>query len=327
MGSSYEQLPQTAEKLRQAAIAADLHSHGYKYRNGKIEKGSASTDEQIQEVLGEAVAKYAHVPHMFVPYFGMPDPAALTSYGDTVRGVAQRLNYGQSDIEKHGITANPQLGAIDEVFGLVKDWYGEAAIEFRKNFLDKWKPISSNQFQLAVALMCAAQAESAIWKNARENVTKIADNAVSAMDALTHHHLCGNGDGKLGFNLTVLSSIGAIAAASLAEVGSFGTATPLAIAIVAEVASSAGAYPYKQPEQGGLSGGNPSEVLKNVQNALDKLKRDILEGESHIKEAMDSNVVLIRANSDLVIARRPQLANATARTIRDPRLGLGMAAD
>jgi hypothetical protein len=332
MGSSYEQLPQIAEKLRQATIAADLHSRGFKYKDGRISQGTITshgftTPQRLQDALDQAVVKYADVPHMFVPYFDMPDPAALASYGDTVRGVAQRLNYGQSDV-KQGITANPQLGAIDEVGGLIKDWYGEAAIEFRKNFLDRWKPITSNQFQLAVVLMCAAQAESAIWTNARQNVTKIADNAVSAMDVLSQHQFCGNGDGKLGFSLTVLSSIGAVAGATLAEVGSGGTAT-LALAIVAEVASSAGAYPYKQPEKGTLSGSSPSMVLKNVQDALDKLKQQIIEGEGHVKEATHSalEIVTSKSSSKLVVAPRPELANATAKTILDRKRGLGMAQD
>jgi hypothetical protein len=70
-------------------------------------------------------------------------------------------------------------------------------------------------------------------------------------------------------------------------------------------------------------------VLKNVQDALDKLKQQIIEGEGHVKEATHSalEIVTSKSSSKLVVAPRPELANATAKTILDRKRGLGMAQD
>jgi hypothetical protein len=65
--------------------------------------------------------------------------------------------------------------------------------------------------------------------------------------------------------------------------------------------------------------------VNGVRTALAKLAQQIVEAETVIRDAMTNALDVLHQNPDRIIAPRPQLADATASTVRDTAAGLGKA--
>ena len=312
---SYEQLAQHAAQLEQSAIVMDLRQRGFGYDKGRFFDANM-TDELVQSAVDVTAGRFAGVAEMFTPFLGMPGFDDFGSLKQTLARTATALNSGQGQLpyNAEAVLTNDALGKIDDVKGLVKDWYGGAAINFKDNFLSQWYGITSNQFALVIALKGGIEAEAAMWREARLNVDQIAHQAQASLDAMLDCH-----PKELAFGLTVLGSIFAVGA----SVASGGLA--IGLTVVGEAAASAGAFPMKDPEPVSFGGKNATEIAGNIQDALNKLARQIVEAETVIRDAMANALAVVAQNPDRVIAPRPQLADATAATIRDSAAGLGTA--
>ncbi|WP_067508262.1 hypothetical protein [Actinoplanes sp. TFC3] len=312
---SYEQLAQHAAKIEQSAAIMDLKQRGFTYHNGRF-SDAGMTSEAVQDAVDGAAARFAGVADMFTPFLGMPDPNAFDPLSQALGRVATTLNSRQGEVpyNEKGVLANPALGGIDDVKGLVKDWYGGAAQNFKDNFLSKWDAITSNQLALVIALKGGIEAEAAMWREARANVDELAHKAQASLDAMLD---CNPKD--VALMLTVAGSIFAVGAA----VASGGTA--LGLTIVGEAASSSAAIPMKDPEPVQFGGKNASEVVNGIQKALNKLAQQIMDAENVVRDAMVNCQDVMSRNMDRILAPRPLLADATAATIRDNYVGLGTA--
>jgi hypothetical protein len=312
---SYEQLAQHAAQLEQSAVVMDLRQRGFGYDHGRFWSANM-TDEVVRSAVDAAGARFAGVAEMFTPFLGMPAPAAFAPLSVGLASVATTLNSGQGTLPYNGaaVLTNGQLGKIDDVKGLVEDWYGGAARNFKDNFLSQWYPITSNQFAFVIALKGGIEAEAAMWREARKNVDDLAHQAQASLDAMLD---CNPKDAA--FLLTVAGSVFAVGAAVA------GGGLEVALTIVGEAAASAGSFPAKDPERVEFGGRNVSEIISGVQNALTKLAQQIVTAENTIRDAMVQCLDVLRQNPDRVIAPRPLLADATYGTVRDTTLGLGTA--
>ena len=312
---SYEQLAQHAAQLQQSAIIMDMRQRGFGYDKGRFTDANLS-DAEVQTAVDVTSARFAGVADMFTPFLRMPNPDAFDPLIDSLGHVATKLNSGQATLPYNGsgVLTNPELGRIDDVKALVKDWYGGAALNFKDNFLSKWYPITSNQFALVIALKGGIEAEMAMWKEARRNVDDLAHKAQAALDAMLD---CNPKD--VAFLLTVSGSIFAVGAA--VATGGLG----IGLTIVGEAVASAGAFPMTDPEKVDFSGKNARAIVNGVQDALNKLARQIIDAENVIRDAMNNAMAVLSQNQDRVMAPRPHLADATASTVRDGTVGLGTA--
>ena len=312
---SYEQLAQHAAQLQQSAIIMDMRQRGFGYDKGRFTDANLS-DAEVRTAVDVTAARFAGVADMFTPFLRMPNPDAFDPLIDSLGHVATKLNSGQATLPYNGsgVLTNPELGRIDDVKALVKDWYGGAALNFKDNFLSKWYPITSNQFALVIALKGGIEAEMAMWKEARRNVDDLAHKAQAALDAMLD---CNPKD--VAFLLTVSGSIFAVGAA--VATGGLG----IGLTIVGEAVASAGAFPMKDAERVDFSGKNARAIVNGVQDALNKLARQIIDAENVIRDAMNNAMAVLSQNQDRVIAPRPHLADATASTVRDGTVGLGTA--
>ncbi|WP_199512222.1 hypothetical protein [Nucisporomicrobium flavum] len=312
---SYEQLAQHAAKLEQSAVIMDMRQRGFTYHNGRFSDASMD-DKTVQGAVDATVARFSGVADLFTPFLGMPDPDAFTPLRDTLARVASTLNSGQGELPYNSasVLTNPELGKIDDVKGLVKDWYGGAALNFKDNFLSKWYPITSNQFALVIALKGGIEAEAALWREARKNVDDLAHKAQASLDAMLD---CN--PKNVALLLTVAGSIFAIGA----SVASGGLA--IGLTIVGEAASSSAAIPMKDPEKVEFGGKNVAEIVSGIQNGLNKLAQQIVDAENVVRDAMNNALSVLHQNPDRIIAPRPQLADATPATVRDSTVGLGTA--
>lgn len=309
---SYENLAANAAKFEQSCVIMDMRQRGFMYVDGEI-RGPGMDDATVKTALDVTVARFAGTADIFAPFLGMPDPGAFTPVASELAGVAQTLNLGQSTIAGGAtIMANPALGKMDDVKGLVQDWQGSAAINFRDNFLSTWAPITNNQYALIIALKGAIEAERGLWTEARRTVDQIVTEGQVALDAMLD---CNPKD--MMFLLTVAGSVfavgGAVATGGLA----------IALTVVGEVASSGGAFPVQDPEKKKYAAKNVPGVISGVQEALNKLVQDIIATETKIRDAVNDAIGVIGANHSKVVAPRPMLADVTAATVRDPGAGLG----
>lgn len=311
---SYEQLAEHAAKLEQSAAVMDMRQRGFMYVDGEL-RDSHMTDAQVKEAYEITAGRFAGVAEMFAPFLNMPDPLAFSPVAAQLAEVASTLNTGQASITGgSNILNNLALGKMDDVKGLVQDWQGSAAINFRDNFLSTWEPITNNQFGLVIALKGAIEAERGLWTEARKSVDDIAHKAQIAMDAILD---CNVKD--MMFLITVAGSIfavgGAVATGGLA----------IALTVVGEVASSGGAFPVQDPEKKEYAAKNVPGVISGVQAGLNKLAQDIIATENRIRDAVNEAITVLGANHSKVVAPRPMLADVTSSTVRDPGVGLGTA--
>lgn len=314
---SYEQLAQHAAQLEQSAVIMDLRQRGFDYDKRQNSFSDAQmNDKAVQSAVDSTVSKFAGVADMFTPFLDMPHPDGFKPLRQTLARVATTLNSGQGQLpyNAESVLTNPELGRIDDVKGLVKDWYGGAALNFKDNFLSKWYPIVSNQFALVIALKGGIEAEAALWREARKNVDELAHKAQASLDAMLD---CN--PKNVAFLLTVAGSIFSVGAAA----ASGGLA--IGITVVGEAAASAGAAPMKEAEKVEFGGRNVSEIVAGIQGALTKLTQQIIESETVISQAMNNALDVLHQNPQQIIAPRPQLADASAATIRDDTAGLGIA--
>ncbi|MEV6636526.1 hypothetical protein AB0M54_37875 [Actinoplanes sp. NPDC051470] len=310
---SWEQLGDHAAKIQQSAIIMDLRQRGFGYDKGRV-YDSSMTDEQVQTVVDITAGRFAGVAAMFDPFIKTADPAGFDRLSERLATeVAHWLNAGQG---KGGteMAANPDLGRMDDVKNLVEPWFGAAAVNFRDNFLSKWPGITANQFLLIMILKGAAEAEAGVWRAARASIDDIAHKAQAALDAMLD---CNPKD--LAFLLTVAGSIGAV--------GGFVTTggLSLTLTVLGEVSASAGAIPFGDKKELPFSGKNAMAIVNAVQGAITELIGQVIAAENKILESLNAGLSAVAGSSDLFIAPRPALADATPATIRDETAGLGSA--
>jgi hypothetical protein len=308
------QLMEQAREIQQLAIAKSMEHHGVRPATRPGDPPLAPTygeDQKRQQIQ----RSFAGIPGLFEPFTEMPDPASFDAMISELWRALGVLSSGQDLKDPINGTIYPVNPALDKLSGAesyVEGWTGRAAMNFKSNFIDPFPSIVRNQFILAAVLKSALEAEQEIWSHTRNDIDKIARDAITALE---HMDDCGRNDWTMTF--TVVASVAAVAAVPL----SGGTSLMLeAVAVTAVGAASqvVAAWPRNDPPQTMFSGETAEAILAEVREEISTVLAGIQGQESEIADAVARTRDLVTRNRDLFVSARPALAGAAASTVTGP---------
>jgi hypothetical protein len=227
-------------------------------------------------------------------WFLRPDPVALEAMETALRIVSGPYSEPRAD---------PTLGNLIIIPGMIEGWIGQAASVFKENFVADLPGIRANQLALAEELAIAVRAMHTVVITSRQKVQEIGDRTIEALDALPS----GGDSGSV--LLTIMAAL-------LPVLGIPGTSA-LGLAIVggglsvgAQLTSEAA-----QSRQVVLEGGTVEAVLNSMDRAIADLKTEIAEAERIIGQVLAFDLDVLEGQwarardglaSDLV-PRRPSV--------------------
>jgi hypothetical protein len=313
----FENLMQRAEQIRSKAIAQARIEAG-------IRKSPWESISQQRARMDEIVAVANTIPGSFQPFTRLPDPASFDDGINQLKAALSILSGGQDTadpISNNGrvYPANRTLLKIHGVDADVQGWSGRAAQAFRTNFLEPFPAITHNQFLLVSALKSALEAEQAMWKAARQDISNLADATYNRMDTL---HDCDTNAAAVV--LTVVASICAVVAAPLSGGTSLGMIVGITAITAAGAVSSAavdimGLQPAPKTQ---ITGENVIAVVASMNRNIELLTSKINETERRIQEALANLISQIvqsqssNSNRSAFCVRRPALAGANRGNVR-----------
>jgi hypothetical protein len=202
-----DDLMQMAAKIENAAGQRWRMGVEYQFRQnpGSPPPGYWMTPDQIRKYLG--------IQEAFQPWSLLPDPAAFQNVTDSL---LRAMGLLRVDAEfSNPIDPSDQFGMARQEFqALVNDdpitnWSGATADNFRTRFLDHFKANTENQAIMIAVLKAAAEAQRAVWTNARNDITSIAQKTLASL----HNSGCDQSAWVMTFS--VLAGIASIAAVPL----------------------------------------------------------------------------------------------------------------
>ena len=246
--------------------------------------------------------KYAFVQPLFEPFSRMPDPAGYDQLIRDLNEAMGKLNTGVANntpLSTEVSLANPHLDKMTTDGGYLQGWTGEAAMAFKANFIDTFKTISGNQFTVLSTLKGALQAHRELWRRAREDIDKIAENTKNALD-----NAGGCGKNQWSFGFSVLSAVVAVGGVvvTIATAGAGAAVILPAIGAAATVGSTGVA---------GLtaSGDSAETIVNSMKQAVGDLTKHIQEVETQeIAAKVLALADAVRGNRDKIVSARPALA-------------------
>jgi hypothetical protein len=329
--AAYRNLMPMAEELRRRAIEITVELA----RRKAEEEAKDRSDKDL--VVRKAVAKaraaaeaaFGDIPARFLPFSQMPDPAGFTAAIDDLRKAAGSLVTVQGPRDPLSpqtmLTPNDEFAKAGTADDYLARWDGDAARAFKQNFLDPFPFHTAAQFNVAVILRGAIEAEQAVWQAARADVALIAQEGIEALDRIGSG--CDANEWTIGF--TVVAAVAFVGAAVLA-VPTAGASVAATTAVVASIgltavgsaASVAAVMPPGEPEPIQFSGETPVQVVDEVMRGLSTLVDRIGQQEARIASALYADYSIIQDNWSSFVSRRPALAGATpANVTTDEFLG------
>jgi hypothetical protein len=272
---------------------------------------------------------YQPIVDAFRPFSLLPDPAPHEQISAAVSGALRCLSQGdaEADIAKPLPAANLHMELIPDSEIYLATWTGRAAEDFKRNFIETFRPIAKNQYMLGAVLRAAMDAQALMWQRARENITDIAQAALKALYALPPAgFLCCSGDGQTAsIELSVVGAVAAISAIftdGLSEI------------VLTVVAATAGAgttiVPALAPDTPAprlsIGGEHSYDVVASMSDAMKRLHDCIVSTEQRITTAMLATEQFLGSNMSYFVANKPMLAGATAANVATD-LYMGYAAD
>lgn len=298
---SFENLMAEAAEIQRSAIQ---HQVG----TGLAQAGRAAPYEE-KYLTQKAESDFADIPGLFEPFSMMPDPAG---YSGMINGLADAmhvLSAGQDtkdEIDGPVYPANPVMDKLTGSESYLENWTGKAAEDFKRNFIDPFPAVVSNQFLITSVLKGAIEAHQEMWRRARTDIDKIATDTIAALD---HMDDCGSNDWSMAF--TVLGAVVAVAAApvtdgtSLIALAAVGSA-----ASIASTAAGSGSTPTRR-----FSGESAGAVISQMRQAISMLADDINTEEQKITRAMKDTHSIVQMSRSAFVSKRPLLAGADAKDI------------
>ncbi|HEU0240645.1 MAG TPA: hypothetical protein VFR11_15405 [Micromonosporaceae bacterium] len=295
---SFDSLMAEAAEIQQSAIH-------YQVQRG-VEQAGRAAGYAIKGLTEQAEKDFADIPGLFEPFSLMPDPAA---YGPLIHdmGTAMRfLSTGQDNkdpVDGLPFPANPVMDRLPGTEAYIENWTGRAAEDFKRNFIDPFPALLSNQFLLGSVLKGGLAAHAEVWRRARNDIDKIATDTLAALD---HMNDCGSNDWSMLF--TVVGAVVSIAAVPVTDGASlYGLAFVGAAASVASSASGGGGGAERR-----FSGETAGAVISQMRQAISMLADDISGQERKIATAMTDSYATVRGSHSAFVSNRPLLAGANA---------------
>ncbi len=223
------------------------------------------------------------VPRAFEPWLELPDPAGFEGKLEVTRAVAVALAAGGTTAGGGGAeirvsTGNTDLAAdLTYVVTELAQFNGATIDAFSLNYAARLAPVLSGQHVMACVVGTVLAGEQEIWTNCRDDVTRIADDVLTAMRASGER---GAADVK-----TVVNVVASIAAAATIFV-SGGTAAPIAGAISTTIGIISRFIPEGTPEEELAFGADsPDGVFAKLEAALHDLGVWVTEQEQALRDA------------------------------------------
>jgi hypothetical protein len=307
---SFENLMAEAAEIQKSAIRQQVRT--------AIAQAGRAAGYAEKFITEQASKDFADIPGLYEPFAGMPDPASYNQMIADLEAAMHMLSSGQGNhdpIDGPIYPANPTLDKLSGTETYLEKWHGKAANDFKRNFIDPFPAVSSNQFVLTTVLKSALEAHQEMWKRARADIDGIATATIAALD---HMDDCGSNDWSMAF--TVLGAVVAIAAVPVTDGASlFALAAVGSAASVASAAAGSG-DDHKQR----FSGETAAAVVDQMRTAIAKLADDINTQEQKIAKALGDTYHSVTNLRTWFVANRPLLADATAGNVNSDT-GLGYA--
>lgn len=313
---SFEQLMEHAYEIQQLAVEK------YLKRWRANQPGLYAPWEPI---AGEAVARtriereVADVPALFAPFAAIPDPALFESMMQAMDRALGKLSQSDRDETARdpvnlgdAYDANPELAKLSATESWIAKWSGQAAREFKANFIDPFPYIVYNQFHLASVLKGALKAQHEICVGTRRDIDDIAEKVRDALKRMDE------GGVGLSFLFTVVGAVVSIPAAALSGAAAVGLAAVSSTAsIAAEVSDGRAATPHgRSSVEIQYSGADVESIIAAMREGIVKLKSLLVPQQDAIARAMKASLVHVQANRKHFVSPRPELASATPDTVR-----------
>ncbi len=296
----------------------ELGNKTYEAINRYIRLGRNPTFvEQAQAKLRQRC--FVELPALFEPYRQLPDPADFTNMINYLRDGLRQLCVGQDTRDPISAQGDIYLanGALDELpaaASLIQAWTGNAATEFKKQYIDHFPSLVHNQFILVSALKAALEAEQAHWARARVDVTNLVEAGINAVDALDD---CTPKEWAVAF--TALAALTGVILAIPTGGSSLAVAAEITISVIGAAAWVTAALPPAGGPTITISGNNGYAILDSMQSAVQTMTIGLNQQEEEIAASIRRLTGTFRSHPDSFVARRPALAGATAATITSPQ--------
>ncbi len=291
---SYEQLMQHAQEIEATAIKLSTGT-------GTVPSAQPGQPDYVahQQKFGVIAA--------FQPYTNIPQLGAFVPLIKVTHDVKASLSRGpdiKDPASNELIRANPALDTMKDVARALDDWSGNAADEFRRNFIDPFDSYVHNQFALACILEIELVALQALWKSVRTDIDSIAEQTLMALDHLNDCH-----SQEWSVSWTVAACLAAIAA-----IPATGGAS-LTLEFVSAAAWVTAASPPAAPNAPTIGGSTVQGVISSMHSTIRMLGDRIDEQEQAISRVLHQAILAAHADWRPFVAARPALAAATAANV------------
>jgi hypothetical protein len=234
-----------------------------------------------------------------VPAFrawAVPDPDALAPYVKALRAAEDRLGDGQVVRVANSAQIN-----------LASQWDGAYCTGLR-NFFAAFLVIAGNQQTIARTLRELLEAQQALCRQAQENMIKLSENILTAVQAAGKPEKSGTRT-----YLTILSAVTWIAGAALA-IPSGGASIYAGVVTFNAVAAVSGAAASLLP------GGDPKSLdADTVDGVLEKMSQVMTDARAHLAEKQNDILAALTHNQAALAALRQDTTAAAATPVTPSR--------
>jgi hypothetical protein len=311
---SFEQLTQHAQEIQAKAIAASLDQHGVRPapEPGRPPINPMPLEEEARVRI---TASFADVPALFEPFTMLPEPSSFDGMISDLRDALMKLSSGHmtaDPVTRDAFLANPVLTAIGASESYIELWTGGAADAFRTEFVNMFPATVVNQFITCAVLRGALEAYKAIWTSAREDIDKIAHDALNALDNMDH---CGQNTWTMTF--TVIASVAAVAAVPITAGTSLGAlAAATTVTAIGATSQVVAAHQVEPPKVTEFKGETAEVVLDQVRRSVAETIGQIQQAEQQIAGAVERMRATMSQRRELFVSPRPKLADADRGNVR-----------
>ncbi|MFF3228909.1 hypothetical protein ACFYV7_39400 [Nocardia suismassiliense] len=250
-----------------------------------------------------AKLNFSFIEAAFAPFSQMPDPAR---YDPLIADLNVAMAELRTDpVPQSGLTAgvvltDKTLNKMTTAGGYLNSWTGVAAMEFKRNFIDNFKTIADNQFNMLSTMKGALQAHQAMWRSAHEDIKKIAEDTRNALDNMSS---CNKN--QWTFFFSVMAAVGTISAAGITIITGGATAPVVAIGATASLGSAGVSGKTARSD---ASGATVDAILREMHSAINKLTTHIQTVETEqIADKVRVLTALAHNQKHNLISARPQL--------------------
>lgn len=227
------------------AFADDLMQLAAKIEDTVVQKASlglgmwqnGGSGPPVSPWSPDSIRKHFGIQDSFRPWAMLPDP-------DTFKPVTDSLLHAMGMLRVDAQFGNPidpsdQFSMASHEFQAlvntdpINSWTGATADNFRTKFLDHFKANTENQAIMIAVLKAAAEAQQAVWANARKDITTIGQKTLAAL----HNSGCDQSAWVMAFS--VLAGIASVAAVPFTGGASLAGLSVTAIGAVGSIATNA----------------------------------------------------------------------------------------